>query len=396
MKTKFFRYAKCALFCLVVLLMPHSRSVTSAAQLVVDDDKVQCPNAGFTHIQDAINAAAAGARIRVCKGVYTEQLLIQKSLILDADSGATLMPAAMHQNTVSLFDSAPIATAVLVQNAVNVTIRGLTVDGANNGISACAPDLEGITFQNASGSVERAAVRNFKLGSGLEGCQSGLGIFVQSGSGGTSNVEISDCTVHDYQKNGITADEVGTSALIRHNVVTGFGPVAAIAQNGIQIGFGAEGEIARNLVTNNVFSPCNNVATCTAVATNILVAQSDGVEVSRNRAGISQVAIFINGNNASVIRNETFATLVFDGVRIEGDQARVRENRVFNGAEAGIFLLGNNHVVRENVITEAPIGIFKDTTSMGDLIAQNLFFDTPIKVQDPPSAGLAKVIQPKR
>ena len=396
MKTKFFQYSKCALFCLVVLFSPHSRILASAAQLVVDDDKVQCPNAGFTHIQDAINAAAEGDRLRVCKGVYTEQLMIQKSLILDADSGATLMPAAMHQNTVSLFDSAPIATAVLVQNAVNVTIRGLTVDGTNNGISACAPDLEGITFQNASGSVERAAVRNFKLGSGLEGCQSGTGIFVQSGNGAISSVEIVECTVHDYQKNGITADEVGTSALIRHNVVTGFGPVAAIAQNGIQIGFGAEGSIERNLVTNNVFSACNNAATCTAVATNILVTQSDGVEVSRNRAGISQVAIFVNGNNASVIRNETFATLVFDGVRIEGNQARVRENRVVNGAEAGIFLLGNNHVVRDNVITEAPIGIFKDTTSMGDLIAANLFFDTPIKVQDPPSAGLAKIIQPKR
>jgi parallel beta-helix repeat protein len=396
MKPKFFRYSKHVLLCAVVVLLPHPRMTAHAAQLIVDDDKVECPNAGFTHIQDAINAAAAGDRIRVCKGTYAEQLTIQKSLTLDADSGAILMPGTMHQNTVSLFDSAPIAAAILVQNASDVTIRGLIVDGANNGISECAPDLEGITFQNSSGSIERAAVRNFKLGSGLEGCQSGTGIFVQSGGGSVSSVEISDCTVHDYQKNGITADEIGTNASIRHNVVTGLGPSMFIAQNGIQIGFGAEGSIERNLVTNNVFSPCNNAATCTAVATNILVTQSDGVEVSRNRAGISQVAIFVDGNNASVLRNETFATFVFDGVRIEGNQARVRDNRVFNGAESGIFLLGNNNVVRENVITEAPIGIFKDTSSMGDLIAANLFFDTPIKVQDPPSAGLAKVIQPKR
>jgi hypothetical protein len=396
MKTKFIPYLNAVLFCLAVVLVPHSRMTATAAQLVVDDDKVECPHAGFTHIQDAIDAAAAGDRIRICKGTYAEQLTIQKSLTLDADSGAILMPGAMHQNTVSLFDSAPIAAAILVQNASNVTVRGLTVDGANNGISACAPDLEGITFQNASGSIERVAVRNFKLGTGLEGCQSGTGIFVQSGGGSVSNVEINDCTVHDYQKNGITADETGTQAFIRHNVVTGLGPTTGAAQNGIQIGFGAEGMIERNLVTDNVFSPCNNAATCTAVATNILVTQSDGVEISRNRAGISQVAIFVAGNNASVLRNETFAAFVFDGVRIEGNQARVRENRVFNGAEAGIFLLGNNNVVRENVITEAPIGIFKDTSSMGDLIAANVFFDTPIKVQDPPSAGLAKAIQPKR
>ena len=33
----------------------------SQMQLVVDDDKVECPNAGFTHIQDAVNAASPGA-----------------------------------------------------------------------------------------------------------------------------------------------------------------------------------------------------------------------------------------------------------------------------------------------------------------------------------------------
>jgi parallel beta-helix repeat protein len=317
-------------------------------------------------------------------------------LTLDADSGATLMPGAMHQNTVSLFDAAPIAAAILVKNASNVTVRGLIVDGANNGISACAPDLEGITFQNASGSVEKSAIRNFKLGGGLEGCQSGTGIFVQSGGGSVSSVEIIDSTIRDYQKNGITADEVGTSALIRNNVVTGLGPTVAIAQNGIQIGFGAEGSIEQNLVTNNVFSQCSMAATCTAVATNILVTQSDGVEISGNRAGISQVAIFVDGNNANVLRNETFAALVFDGVRVEGNQAKVRGNQVFNGAESGIFLLGNNNVLRENTITEAPIGILKDTSSMGDVIAQNFFFDVPVKVQDPPSAELAKLIQAKR
>jgi parallel beta-helix repeat protein len=396
MKATFFRYSKCLLVCLVFVLVPHSRMAAKAAQLVVDDDKVECPNAGFTHIQDAINAASAGDTIRICKGIYAEQLTIQKSLTLDADSGAALMPGAMQQNTVSLFDSAPIAAAILVQNASNVTVRGLIVDGANNGITGCAPDLEGITFQNASGSVERSAIRNFKLGSGLEGCQSGTGIFVQSGGGSISSVEIVDCTVHDYQKNGITADEVGTNATIRGNVVTGLGPSPAIAQNGIQIGFGAEGSIERNLVTNNVFSPCNVAATCTAVATNILVTESDGVEISGNRAGISQVAIFVHGNDANVLRNETFATFVFDGVRVEGNQANIRNNQVFNGAEAGIFLLGNNNVVRGNTITEAPVGILKDTSSMGDVIAQNSFFDTPIKVQDPPSAVLAKLIQAKR
>jgi nitrous oxidase accessory protein NosD len=396
MKSKFSKVSKISLLFVMALLLPRVGRPADGAHLVVDDDKVECPKAGFTHIQDAIDAAAPGDHIRICKGTYVEQLTIRKAVDIDADSGAVLMPGEMKQNTTSLFDGAPIAAAILVAEAANVSISGLTVDGVNNGISECAPDLEGITFQNASGSVRRAAIRNFRLGVGLGGCQSGTGLFVQSGSGMISKVEIEDCTIHDFQKNGITANEVGTTAFIRRNVVTGIGPTTAIAQNGIQIGFGAAGAIGKNVVTNNLFSACSAAENCTAVATNILVEQSDGVEVSGNRAGISQVAIFVNGNQGRVERNETFATSVFDGIRVEGNQAEVRHNRVFNGPEAGIFVLGNNNVLEDNVITEAAIGIFKETGSMGNLIAMNRFFDTAIAVQDPSSSGLTKQIQPKR
>ena len=396
MKANFSTISKISLAFALALLVPRAGRPASGARLVVGNNKVECPNAGFTRIQDAINAASPGDHIRICKGTYVEQITIRKVLDIDADSGAVLMPNAMKQNTTSLFDGAPIATAILVADTTDVSISGLTVDGANNGISECTPDLEGITFQNASGNVERAAIRNFKLGAGLGGCQSGTGFLVQSGGGKISKVEIEDCTVRDFQKNGITANEIGTTAFIRRNVVTGSGPTPAIAQNGIQIGFGAGGAIAKNIVTNNLYSACAAVATCTAVATNILVAQSDGVEVSGNRAGISQVAIFVDGNGAAIERNETFATSVFDGIRVEGNQAEVRRNRVFNGAESGIFVMGNNNVLEDNVITEAAIGILKETGSAGNVIAMNRFFDVPIAVQDPAATGLTKMIQPQR
>jgi parallel beta-helix repeat protein len=120
------------------------------------------------------------------------------------------------------------------------------------------------------------------------------------------------------------------------------------------------------------------------------------VEVSGNTAGISQVNIFVHGNNAEIERNETFATVVFDGIRLQGDQSRVRENHVFNSAESGIFLSGNNNVVTDNVITEAAIGILKETGSSGNIIAGNRFFNTPVPVQDPQFIDVAKLISPKR
>jgi parallel beta-helix repeat protein len=378
------------------ILWPATAFPAHHARLVVDDDKVECPNAGFTHIQDAIAAASPGDEIHICKGTYVEQVTIRKPLDVDADNGAILMPSSMRANTTSLFDAAPIATALLVSDTTGVSISGLTVDGVNNGISACAPDLIGISFQNASGQLDHIAVRNFKLATSLNGCQSGTGIFAQSGNGGVSRVEIHDCTVHDFQKNGVTADEKGTVAVIRRNVVTGIGPTSGAAQNGVQIGFGAAGSILDNLVTNNIWAPCTAVATCATVATNILVTQSDGIEVSGNTAGISQVNIFVHGSNAAIDRNQTFAASVFDGIRVQGDQSRVRHNQVFNGAESGIFLFGNNNVVTDNTVTEATIGILKDTGSSGNIIAGNHFFDAPVSVQDPQRIDVAKLISPKR
>ena len=152
MKDKFSVVTRFWFLLVLVLLLPRSGMSSNGARLVVDDDKVECPNAGFTHIQDAIDAASPGDHIRICKGTYVEQLTIRKALDIDADSGAVLMPNAMKPNTTSLFSGAPIATAILVADATDVSISGLTVDGVNNGISECAPDLEGITFQNASGT----------------------------------------------------------------------------------------------------------------------------------------------------------------------------------------------------------------------------------------------------
>ena len=145
---------------LVLLASALSGSAALSKVILVDDNKVECPSATFTKIQDAVNAASPGDTIHVCKGNYVEQVSIHISLTIAADNGAVLMPSNMQSNTTSLFDAAPLAVALLVSDATDVTIHGLIVDGANNGISACAPNLFGLAFQNASGTVRRTTVRN--------------------------------------------------------------------------------------------------------------------------------------------------------------------------------------------------------------------------------------------
>jgi len=358
--------------------------------LLVDDDKVQCPTATFTSIQDAINAANAGSLIRVCPGTYREQLSINKSLSIEGDNGAIVLPNSMVANTTGSSGS-PIAAAILVKDAANVEIEGLIVDTANSGIAECSPELIGILYQNSSGSIEHNAVRNTKLSVSLDGCQSGDAIVVQSLGGGTSKVKIDDNSVHDYQKNGITGNESGTEVAITNNVVTGLGPTTGAAQNGIQIGYGAKGGVLGNTVTDNVWAPCVSLTNCAFNATGILVFQSDDVRVEHNSVATNQVGVFTNGQNTKIESNSISNSLVLVGIDLAGDDNLASRNDVTNSGQAAILVEGNNNKVQNNEITEAPIGILKLSGTVGNTHSGNSFFATLITVQDPVPAHIVHV-----
>jgi parallel beta-helix repeat protein len=57
----------------------------------------------------------------------------------------------------------------------------------------------------------------------------------------------------NYQKGGITVNG-SVSATITNNAVTGQGPVNYIAQNGIQVGYGAKATVSGNTVTGNAYT----------------------------------------------------------------------------------------------------------------------------------------------
>ena len=125
-----------------------------------------CPTAyvTFSTIQGAINAVPQGSTIKVCPGNYHEQVLITKKLTLEGivwsseDAVVIYPPAAgLPQNTSDA--RGPVAAQILVQGANPVSISNLTVDGTGNGISR-GPDLRGILYQDASGTVNDVAARN--------------------------------------------------------------------------------------------------------------------------------------------------------------------------------------------------------------------------------------------
>ncbi|OGO49919.1 MAG: hypothetical protein A2148_07725 [Chloroflexi bacterium RBG_16_68_14] len=171
------------------------------APLVVDDNGVQCPNAGFTTIQAAVNAASAGDQIRVCAGVYAENVVI-------ATSGITLKAAP-----------------------------GAILDGSTLG------NGDGITIQSG---VSGVTIKYFEIRN-YNGISSGVGNAIQSWNCGTSDISVIGNYMHDNAWNAILVGNEGEALHYRWSVKDN-----TVVNNGfynIELTNTQDSEIKNNVVT---------------------------------------------------------------------------------------------------------------------------------------------------
>jgi parallel beta-helix repeat protein len=374
-----------AVVCVVSLTLVSAVPAAAAKRVVDSSDGQGSPtncnatNAGYLSITVALAASSPGDQIFICPGAgpYNEQLSIDKAVTLKGILGATVRPAPMVANSTSLSSGNPIAAAVLIEGVVGVVIDQLTIDGSGNGIAGCAPTLIGVYYRNSSGTLKNSVVKNFRLGAGLEGCQSGLGIFAQSdGVGGISTVSVSNTSVHDFQKNGITGNEPGTTLTATSNQVTGDGPTPSIAQNGIQIGFGATGTVTSNLVSEVVYSGAGDASI------GVLVYQgATSTTVSSNTVTTTQTGVYLDASDSTANANLITRTLQYDGIYLPAgaDNNTISNNSITNSDESGIWVDGASNVVTKNKINETPIGIHATcaNTVPTSGTTKNTFFNVP-------------------
>lgn len=119
----------------------------------------------------------------------------------------------------------------------------------------------------------------------LNGSQHGVGVLYttvdQAGNttGPTATGTLRGTTITDYQKNGVVVSGTGAKATVKNNTVTGQGRIDWIAQNGIQISFGATGTVTGNSVSRNFYTPK------AYTACGLLFYQAAGNEVNICNAG---------------------------------------------------------------------------------------------------------------
>jgi hypothetical protein len=345
-------------------------------------------------IQGAVNQMSPGGVLYVCPGIYNEQVVITQPLTLNGVD-TTNNPPSTHASVViaapptlgwatvpDLDGSGPIAAQLLINTVTtgDVNIYNLTVDGNNNQLPGCGPNLVGIYYRNASGTASYVNAINQNVGPN-GGCSLGFGIFVESGDSGSSTVTVANSYVAAYSKNGIVARYPGTTATFTTNAVFGLGLTAGDAENGIEFYGGAAGSAKFNTVMDNLWQ---NPAT--AASTGILVDDSANIVSNNNVIGNDLVGIYYASvtagaaNGGTINSNHVYATHVYDGIDVCSSNNTVNSNVVTGSDESGIHLdsgcasSGNGNAVQSNVLAAACAGILEDPTTTNTITGN--FFNT--------------------
>jgi len=238
----------------------------------------------YNTIQAAITAASSGETINVAAGTYIEALYIDKELTLTGAGrdittiqAPTVLPSYAWNSGVN---------SLVAIDTTTVDISGFKIDGLHKGDGG--DQFVGVHFWQSSGSIKDSKITGFRDNI-LGGDQDGFGILVNHewDVSFTQLVTIEGNTIDDYQKGGIVVTEMDSNATIKSNIVTGQGPTidGQIAQNGIQIGYGAGGTIENNIVTAHDYTPTS------WSASGILLTGTDGVAIRLNNVNNNEVGI---------------------------------------------------------------------------------------------------------
>jgi len=343
----------------------------------------------FPTIQAAVNAVPALGTVLVCPGNYPEQVVIAQPLNLNgvASGGAndaviTSPPGGVAQTF------GPYSPQLLVTNATAVNITNIAVDGANNGISACATLFVGILYSNSSGTINKVAARNQNLPS-LPICGSGWGIRVIASVPQSSTVTVENSSVRAWQFEGIRGRGDGVTMTIKNNYVSGFIPNHQPA-NAIDLNAGATGSITGNSIADAIWA--DNVFPDFGDATwGILLECVQGVIVSGNTIANTQGGIVLdnffcssfpnapNTDSNVVSSNKIFNTQLYDAVYVCGNNNTVKGNTIQGAGESGIKLdnscdagpSGSNNTITSNTINESCAGILINPATFGNSVSGN-------------------------
>lgn len=308
---------------------------------VVDNDRIECPNANFTSIQQAVDYASPWDTIVICDGVYQERstpinsarvpvatgamngLTINKPLLIKGTGAdkVTIMPdqsiADLAGTTPFLRDGGGNVVTVSRQslgstdtNEMFVDISGVTITSGSTWAEA------GIAYLNTAGRISESVIGPLRTATTSEEAAAhphGWGVVktnhLQGAGNGTveSELTVANSVVTGYQAGGILFDgargaddseSILTRAGIKHHgyvtdtIVTGSASTL-FPQVGVRYSAGADGFVGSSRITANTFA----------------AAPTSAVGVELRDSGVVEVReSVITGNGVAVANREITGT----------------------------------------------------------------------------------------
>jgi parallel beta-helix repeat protein len=339
------------------------------AELVVPRD--------YPKIQKAVDAAEPGSTIRVLKGVYKEEVVIDDDLTIKGEgAGATTIKAPRKLTKVTkdfathLPDGFRLSAVMRITDGAHVNLSGVTVAGP----IPCKMEFSGIqVLKNATLNLSDSRVTRLRA----EGCASppeakgrgvvyGLPPHIETDDGergSTAHGTVTNVAVDRYRAAGITVtgpsvappdnpDGFPSTATISHNTITGGADFPILGQSGIQVVAGAKARVKGNTISSNVCidprvpSLCGRDPINQAQSTGIFVLSGEpGTEISQNRVSDNDVGVYLGvylepSPNCCTISENILQNNRFFGIVIQDGDGTTSHNTI-RGGEVGIGVVAD-------------------------------------------------------
>jgi hypothetical protein len=257
---------------------------------------------------------------------------------------------------------------------------------------------------NNGGNVEIAYDTISDIGEQpLNGTQHGVAVYFAFGS--ASKGYVFGTRIWNYQKGGIVINGTANAVVdVSHNTVIGQGAVNYIAQNGIQVGYGAKVSPHDNFVSGNSYSGNNGAA-----SGGILVVGGDcysgpltkNIVVDENDLVGNDVGVLFSNLDAACLPSSVPTKDVANENTITNNLVNnTTGNSPSQGYQAGISDQGNGDTIIENDVcgrgytgpTTPSAALFPiDVTSTNNVVVKN---NTTCKGPDPLVDGVATIVRP--
>ncbi len=272
----------------------------------------------YETIQGAINDVDDGDTIIVTNGIYTENVVVNKSIILRSENGAETTTVIASDSTDPVFDI----------TADNVTIDGFNITGASggHGIKLSTSDnntLENNIINNNDNGISVYTSNNNTLTDNIIKKNTNDGIYIERS---TNNI-LTENNVSENGDDGISLYHSDNNNTLTDNIANGN------VESGIQLSGSNNTIIADNIVNGNGESGID------------LGYSSNNNTVENNIAyENSIVGISIQSSISNTLENNTANNNNYFGIFLDASSNTLGNNTVMSNTEYDIVTIGANEI----------------------------------------------------